>query len=373
MAGVAAWVSWRNRLLASTTFQRAAEKFWPTRWVARRSARRLFDLIGGFVSSQVLAACLELDLLEALKPGPLTAAELADRAALRPDRAALLAEAACTVGLLQRGSGDSYQLGELGAMLLGNPSLTEMIRHHAVFYRDLADPVRLLRAEKPATELASYWAYAGADAAGESVAAADAEAYTQLMAATQPMVSRQVLSTFSFAGVQHVMDVGGGSGAFLSAVAGQYKRPELSLVDLPGVCSLARTQLSKTGLSERIAVRPADFLHDQLPRGADLVTLVRIVHDHDDDAVRTLFRRIFAALPAGGRLLIAEPMLATPSAPLFGSVYFSFYLLAMGSGRPRAPEVIKALLTEAGFSDCTLLKTPVPLVAQVLVATANKA
>ena len=41
------------------------------------------------------------------------------------------------------------------------------------------------------------------------------------------------------------------------------------------------------------------------------------------------------ALPADGTLLLAEPMAGSRGAEPVGDAYFGFYLLAMGSGRPR--------------------------------------
>ncbi|HQT73822.1 MAG TPA: methyltransferase, partial [Acidiphilium sp.] len=52
------WRDLRNRLLANGTFQDLAARFPPTRFVARREARALFDLCAGFVYSQTLAACV---------------------------------------------------------------------------------------------------------------------------------------------------------------------------------------------------------------------------------------------------------------------------------------------------------------------------
>ncbi|MEM1263343.1 MAG: methyltransferase [Pseudomonadota bacterium] len=336
--------------------------------MARRSARRLFDLIGGFVASQVLAAVLELKLLARLQRGTASADVLARECAIPPERFRVLVDAAIVIGLFDSDSDGNVSLGELGAMLVGNPSLPELIRHHAVFYRDLADPVGLLRQPERATELGEFWAYAAADKPNDFDVNAASD-YTALMAATQPMVSEEILRSFRFDGVSHVMDVGGGNGAFLRAVQAQHPRLDLSLVDLPPVCSLARRAFDEAGLGRSVRLCPADFLADELPRGADLITLVRIVHDHGDDAIRGLFARILAALPDGGRLLIAEPMLATPSAPMFGGVYFSFYLLAMGSGRPRRPDEIVEMLTNAGFRSVEWRRTAVPMVAQVLIAS----
>ena len=366
MAGLSRYRAFRNRLLANARFQRAAEAFWPTRWVARKSARRLFDLIGGFVESQVLAACLELDLLQRLQAGAVPQAELAAELCVPAQRFDVLVAAAHVVGLLEQADDGSVGLGELGAMLLGNPSLPAMIRHHAVFYRDLADPVALLRGEANATELAEFWPYAGHKAVGKDAA----RDYSDLMAATQPMVSAEILRAVSFRDVRHVADLGGGKGAFLTALARQYPSLGLSLVDLPAVASLARDALADAGLADRVTVHAADFLADDLPRGADCMTLVRIAHDHDDDAVLELFARIRTALPSGGRLIIAEPMMATPTAPNFGAVYFNFYLLAMGSGRPRRPAELVEMLTKTGFRDCQTHRTAVPMVAEVLSATA---
>ena len=61
---------WRDRLSASPGFRRWAGGFWPTRFVARRRAGELFDLAAGFVYSQVLKACVELDLFRILAEGP---------------------------------------------------------------------------------------------------------------------------------------------------------------------------------------------------------------------------------------------------------------------------------------------------------------
>ena len=55
------------------------------------------------------------------------------------------------------------------------------------------------------------------------------------------------------------------------------------------------------------------------------------------------------ALPADGALLMAEPMAGGAGAEPIGDAYFGFYLLAMGSGRPRTPAELARLLARAGF------------------------
>jgi demethylspheroidene O-methyltransferase len=84
--------------------------------------------------------------------------------------------------------------------------------------------------------------------------------------------------------------------------------------------------------------------------------------------VRALLKKAHAALPAGGRLLIAEPMSETPGAEVMGDAYFGLYLWAMGSGRPRTAQAYIAMLAEAGFGSAREVPTALPMVTRLVVA-----
>lgn len=357
----------RNRLLSSPAFQRAAARFLPTRFIARRRARELFDLVAGFVYSQVLLACVQLRLLEALADGPRTVADLAERLAVPHAGMQRLLWAAASLKLVERRGDDRFGLGTHGAAMLGNPGIAAMVEHHGLLYADLADPVALLRGRRDHTALGAHWPYA---TAGDprNLSAEQVSAYTTLMAASQPLVAAEILDAYPFHRHRCVLDAGGGDGSFLLSVASRIPTLRLMLIDLPPVADRARVRLRTAGLSERMSVTAGDFLSDAWPDGADLVTLVRVVHDHDDPAVLELFRRAHRALPPGGTLLIAEPMADTPGAEPMGDAYFGFYLLAMGSGRARTPDELGLLLEQAGFDVPRLLPTRMPLQTRVLVA-----
>ncbi len=359
--------SLRNRLLASPRFQRWAAAFPLTRPVARRHTRELFDLVAGFVYSQTLAACVRLDLFERLAAGgPATSATLAAACDVPADRLEVLLRAAAALRLLERDPGGAWDLGPLGAALRGNPGVVAMIRHHALLYEDLRDPVALLRDGGPTT-LGAFWGYAGAEVPAALAGQAVGD-YSTLMAVSQQLVAEEILAAYPLRRHRRLLDVGGGHGAFTSAVAAQVPDLDLAMFDLPAVAAQAREHLGQAGLGERIEVYGGDFFKDSLPGGADVITLVRIVHDHDDDAVRRLLRAVYAALPPGGRLLLAEPMAETRRAEPAGDAYFGVYLLAMGSGRPRSRQVLEAMLVEAGFARVRERRTYTPLLTRLLVA-----
>lgn len=351
------WTRWRNRLLGNPEFQRWTSRLPIARWVARRHARALFDLTAGFVYAQVAAAFIESGLFAALRHDALDEPAAAATARLSPDAVRTLLLAAESLGLAQQ-VGDRWTLGPRGAMLAGTRGVPEMIAHHRLLYADLADPLAMLRREHEGG-LAALWSY------GAAADRAAVRNYSALMAASQPMVADQALAAYRFTSHRRLLDIGGGAGAFLAAVAPRAPQLALGLFDLPAVIPEAAANLESHGLSRRVTLHPGSFRAGPLPPGYDLMTLVRVLHDHDDAPAGDLLAKICQALAPGGRLLIVEPMAGDGPA---GAAYFGLYLAAMRSGRPRRPDEIAAMLAQAGFSRSRLLPTPLPLVARVILA-----
>lgn len=361
------WRAFRDRLLANPRFQRWAASFPPTRRTAQRESRALFDLCAGFVYSQVLLACVELHLFDALRGGPLATDVLAARLGLESAAARRLLEAAVALRLVEGDAAAGWRLGPLGAVLSGSPGIAAMIHHHRLLYDDLRDPVALLRGDGMPTRLAQFWSYARADAP-VAVDPAGVAAYSALMSASQSLVADDVIDAYPLRRHRCLLDVGGGEGAFLAAVARRAPALRLMLFDLPQVAARARERLEDAGLAGRVAIHSGDFLGDPLPQGADLVSLVRVVHDHDDVAAVRLLRAVRDALTPDGALLIAEPMSGQAGTEPMADAYFGFYLLAMGQGRPRSPEAVMELAREAGFRDVRLCPTARPLLASAVLA-----
>lgn len=358
----------RDRLLADPTFQRRAARIPLVRSLAHRRAGQLHALTSGFVYSQVLFAGVRLGVLDALQDGPLSVEDLAVRIGLPTEGCTRLVLAMAGIGLLQRRTGDRYGLGELGAAMLGNPGVAAMVEHHAHLYDDLRDPVALLRERKPA-RLASYWRYDAQAAPGEqAVAERRAGAYSDLMAASQGFVANHVLDACSLRSAHHLLDVAGGDGSFAAAALGRWPQLRATVFDLPPVAALAGQRLAERGLDDRTTVVAGNMFEDALPEGADIISLVRVLHDHDDRPAMALLAATRAALTPGGRLLIAEPMADTPGAQAIGDTYFGMYLWAMGSGRPRTARELKTMAEAAGYRRCREVTSGMPMLVRVLVA-----
>ncbi len=357
------WAALRNRLVASPRFQAWAAR-WPlVRRISGHEGTALFGLVSGFVQSQCLAALVEFEIFELLMEDRLDADAVARRRGLPRDRARVLLQAGAALKLLDR-RGDGYMTARRGAALMGVPGLTAMISHHAVLYRDLSDPVAFFRGETE-TELAHFWPYVlGAEGADDAQAAR----YSALMSDSQGLVADETLHAVRLRGVRHLMDVGGGSGAFLRAVAARYPALDLTLFDLPQVAPVARKALAAHGLDGRIALESGSFRDESLPRGADAISLVRVLYDHGDDTVGALLVRVHDALPPGGRVIVSEPMSGGARPESAGDVYFATYTLAMRTGRARSADEIAAALRAAGFGAVRHRPTTRPFVTSVVEA-----
>lgn len=357
----------RNRIFASRRFQRWASAVPGVRNIAQKRSAELFDLTAGFIYSQVLYACVELCLFEKLAQGAVSLEMLSQETEIPVDALRRLAQAAEALRLLEVRAGERLALGPQGAALLGNASVFEMIRHHRMLYEDLTDPIAMLQRRRGDTRLGAFWSYP-ADGHAENLAGDKTQPYSKLMASTQAFIADEVIAAHNFGSYTSILDVGGGAGAFLCAVAKNAPKAELTLFDLPTVAEQARKRFRESQLLHRARVVGGSFRTDSLPQGSDLVTLIRVLHDQDDSDAQALLRSVFESLPPKGRLLIAEPMSGTTGTIDAVDAYFSIYLWAMGRGTLRSPRKIKKMLLEAGFQRPELVRTRQPLLTQVMTA-----
>lgn len=360
----ARWVLRRNAILGSPAFQRWASRTPIIRMVARRRASAQFDMIAGFVYTQIVTAFVEAELLTFLNGQLRSLSDVTAFTGLAPDATRRLLHAGASLKISESPADDRWTLGEAGAALSCNDGAIAMIRHHHLLYRDLSDPLALFAGgRRTETALSAYWTYASKE--GSQAKAAD---YSELMAATQPMVSQQIIDAYDFTAHRRMLDVGGGSGAFASAIAKVAPGLDIGIFDLPEVVDAARSRFGADAAAAKFMLHPGSFKENPLPHGYDLITLSRIVHDHDDDVAQALLSTVHDALDVDGRLLIVEPMAGSKSAEPMGDAYFGLYLWAMGSGRPRTQDELFHMLKAAGFKNIKVIKTALPIITSAIVA-----
>ena len=118
--------------------------------------------------------------------------------------------------------------------------------------------------------------------------------------------------------------------------------------DLAEAVPLAREMIAAAPVAERVTVVAGDFFQDELPAG-DLFALGRILHDWSDNKIRSLLKRIFERLPAGGALLVAEKLLHDDKAGPPWAQLQDLNMLTCTEGRERTLAEYAALLTHTGL------------------------
>jgi demethylspheroidene O-methyltransferase len=331
--------------------------------MVRSEGEAMFDLVAGFCHSQLLQAFVRLQMPEILLKQEMSDAAIAAEVDVPLDRMRVLLAGCTAIGLIKRRRAGRYALTRRGAALAGVPGLAGMIDHHEILYLDLADPVAFFRGQVE-TELAEFWPYVfGAKGVTDPRTIAQ---YSQLMADSLVLVAEDTLDAVGFGDAHRVMDVGGGTGAFLTAVGLAYPDLSLTLFDLPAVVPAAQDRFEAADLINRTEIIPGSFRDEELPDGADLISLVRVLYDHSDETVSELLRSVYDALPPGGRVVISEPMTGDTEPQRAGDAYFALYCMAMRTGRARSSSEITALLQGAGFAEIKAPTARRPFITSVV-------
>jgi O-methyltransferase len=151
---------------------------------------------------------------------------------------------------------------------------------------------------------------------------------------------------YDWTGVQHVADVGGGTGTLIAEVLRRNPGLRGTLIDLPETAGRAREFLAGQGVGGRCEVVGQSFF-ETLPAGADVYMLNRVIHDWDDTAATAILRRCAEAAGGTGRVLVVESHVTGGDPASFAEM--NLRMLVLAGGRERTIDDYSALADGAGL------------------------
>jgi len=158
-----------------------------------------------------------------------------------------------------------------------------------------------------------------------------------------------------FSGCSHLLDLGGGSGAFAIEAVKRYPGLSAVVFDLPQVIAVTGQIIEENGLTSRIVCASGDLRTDPWPIGSDLILLSYIVSCYEPQTLRAILARIWDYLPSGGRLLIHDFALnADRSGPYNAALFLFGQLCASAQTQAYTVDELASALQEAGFVDVTM-------------------
>src|SRR5260221_14066527 len=113
------------------------------------------------------------------------------------------------------------------------------------------------------------------------------------------LVTPEVLRAYDFGAISHLMDVGGGSGELIGAVAKKYPDIRGTVFDLPRCAEAANRHFDRLVISDRAGFLAGDFFQS-IPAGADAIILKSVIHDWNDERCCIILRNCHQALPTMG-------------------------------------------------------------------------
>jgi acetylserotonin O-methyltransferase len=168
--------------------------------------------------------------------------------------------------------------------------------------------------------------------------------------------SQRVAQTFDLGSFRHLADLGGATGHFCIAACQAYPQLTATVFDLPLVERFADEQISASSVADRVRFVAGDFFAGELPP-ADLYSLGRIIHDWGEENIQLLLRKVFAALPSGGGILIAEALMDDDRSGPVHVLMQSLNMLVCTDGKERTCSEYRSLLDAAGFRSVQCRRT----------------
>jgi acetylserotonin N-methyltransferase len=155
---------------------------------------------------------------------------------------------------------------------------------------------------------------------------------------------------YDFRHIKRILDVGGGSGCFMIAVARTHPEIQCTIMDLPAMCDVAQTYIRDAGVESRVDTRAVDMFRQPWPEGYDAVFFSNVWHDWNFRTCTWLAERAFEALPSGGRIMLHEMLLDDDGAGPATAASFSLLMLLATQGQQFTFGELKSILESAGFT-----------------------
>jgi hypothetical protein len=309
-----------------------------------------------------LPACTvadELGLFRALGDAARTTDELATGLGLDDHALSILLAALASSELLEKREGKWRALpaartwlhpdgeGYWGGFLVG-------YRERNPLHKQLLEAVRTGKRPESFDSGAPEWER------GEMSAEA-AERIAWFMHAHSMAAARGAAAQAVFGEIQHLMDVGCGSGVYGIEIAKAHPALRVTLMDLAAMAHEAGTYVERAGMRGRVGTHAGNMFTEDWPQGGsggpDAHFFANVFHDWSVETNTLLARKSFAALPSGGRIFLSEILMDDDGAGPWHAAAFSLLMLIGTLGKQYSLPEFRAILESAGFTGVEAVRT----------------
>jgi hypothetical protein len=313
----------------------------------------ILDLGFAFFGSKALLSAVELGLFTELTHGPLDGDALQERLRIHPRSSRDFFDALVALGLLEREDGLYRNTPETDCYLdCAKPSYIgawlEMTNDRLYpFFGALTEGLRTGQPQNEATADENFWEVLYQDPAR-------LRQFSSSMTAISMGTARALAHRFPWADYRTFLDVGTAQGNVPVQLALAHPHLSGSGFDLPELAPIFTDYIDAFGLSDRLRFLAGNFFADPLPT-ADVLIMGNILGDWSLDERQVLLAKAYAALPAGGALIVYEQFIDDERRERAVSLLLSLLMLIETPGGGTYTGVdCQSWMTDAGFEATTV-------------------
>ena len=307
--------------------------------------RHIFEIATAFQRSRALLTAFELDVFTVLNEEWRTSREVAEAVGADARATDRLMNALVALGLLEKRDGQ-FANGPVAvsSLVKGKPGYMAGIGHTNHLWDTWGSMTEVVRQGRPSASMGDI-----NDRGTEWLRPFIAAMHWRARQGAADLVRLLDLS-----GVNRLLDVGGGSGAYAMAFVRARRGVSAVVFDLPAVVPLTRGYVQEEGLAAQVTVETGDYLKDPLGAGYDLVFMSAVIHSNSLDENRLLVGKAAQALNPGGRLVVQDFLMNEDrSGPPQAALFALNMLVCTQAGDTYTESEVRAWMTDAGFADIT--------------------
>lgn len=156
-------------------------------------------------------------------------------------------------------------------------------------------------------------------------------------------------------GIRNLLDIGGNTGKWAIASANYSPDVHITIMDLPGQVSIAKTKITEIGLQDQVSFLPVNILDESVkfPKGFDAIWLSQCLDCFSETEIVSILKRCYESMDENARLIILEPFWDRQKFEVAAfclqqtSLYFT--AVANGNSQMYSAETFIECIEQAGF------------------------
>ncbi len=321
---------------------------------------QILQMMNGFWMTQCIGVAAQLGVADHLVEGSKSVKTLAESMSVDTQALYRLLRALASAGIFSEGEPQQFQLTPMAECLRSDAP--NSIRGLAIWsgtepthWQMWGNLLYSVKTGKPAFEQVTGMPIFAYTAQNPEFAAV----FDQAMTSASAIFNPAILHAYDFSSIKTLVDIGGGQGAFLAAILQANSHLNGIVYDLPHVIEGAKPYLENLGLQNRCQAIGGSFL-ESVPEGGDAYIMKNTLTNWDDEHAVQILKNCHRAMPQGGKLLMAQSVIAPGNQPDIGKFTDLEMLLVTTGGRERSAAEFEQVLNAAGFQLSRILTTQCP-------------